>query len=112
MLQFSRVGIRPFVPLSILCIACAFAQDFRATLSGRVTDNSGLGIPAARVIITQKSTAQTTNVRTNQDGFYNVPYLQPGLYDVQVAADGFTAVHRADITLLTAQKLDIPFKLD
>src|SRR5262249_57268536 len=87
-------------------------QDFRATLSGRVTDNSGLGIPAAQVVVTEKSTSHATIVTTNQEGYYTVPYLQPGLYDVAVSASGFTGARRADITLLTAQKVEAPFKLE
>jgi hypothetical protein len=103
---------RPLFTLFFFLIASALAQDFRATITGRVTDSSGLGIPQARITVTQKSTSQVTNVTTNQDGFYTVPYLQPGVFDVEAAASGFSGARRADLTLLTAQKLELPFKLE
>src|SRR5262245_46325370 len=92
-------------------ISTASAQEFRATITGQVTDSSGLGIPNARVTAIQKSTSQATVASTNQDGFYTVPYLQPSSYSVEVSADGFSK-RRQEVTLLTAQKLELSFKLD
>ena len=106
--------MRPFrTLLPVFCIfaAASGAQDFRATLSGRVTDGSGSAIPQAKVTVTQKSTAQATVILTNQEGYYTAPYLQPGVYSVEVSANGFNKALRDDITLLTADKVELPFQL-
>src|SRR5215472_7192743 len=93
-------------------ITCATAQDPRATISGQVTDRSGAAVPNAKVTAVQRSTNQATTAVTNQEGFYTLPYLQPSTYAVDVEADGFTRVRRENISLMVAQKLDLPFQLD
>src|SRR5579883_2595696 len=101
------------IGMACLCLLplSGFAQDFRATISGQVTDSSGAAIPSAKVTVTQKSTAQVSVVQANQEGFYTVPYLTPTVYNVEVSAAGFKSEQVQDVTLLVAQKLELPFKL-
>jgi hypothetical protein len=56
----------------------------------------------------QRSTNQATEVTTNQDGFYSLNYLQPSTYDIEVIASGFNKLRRENITLLVAEKRDLP----
>lgn len=98
--------------LILLLVPCSWAQEFRATITGRVTDKSDAGIPQATVTVIHKSTNQTTIVTTNQEGYYTVPYLQPSSYDVEVSANGFARLKQQDVTLLTAQRLELPFRLE
>jgi hypothetical protein len=102
----------PVVTIALLMVCMAVAQDFRATISGQVTDSSGSAIPNAKVTVTQKSTGQATVVNTNTEGFYTVPYLQPSAYDVEVSANGFKPERAQEVTLLVAQKLELPFRLN
>src|SRR5258705_2530969 len=88
------------------------AQDFRATLSGQVTDRSGAAIPDAKVRAVDRATNQATIADTNQDGFFTLPYLAPGIYDVEAEATGFTTMRRERITRLVAPKLELPLLLD
>jgi len=81
--------------LTILLPLCTRAQDFRATLSGQVTDRSGAAIPDAKVRAVDRATNQATVADTNQDGFFTLPYLAPGIYDVEVEATGFSTVRRS-----------------
>jgi hypothetical protein len=87
-------------------------QDFRATISGQVTDASGSAIPGAKVKATQRSTDEVFHAVTNQDGYYTLPYLQPSTYDVEAEATGFTTLRRADVTLMVAEKLDLPIRME
>lgn len=89
-----------------------FAQDFRATITGNVTDPTGAGVPDAQIRAIQRGTNQTIEVRSEKDGYYTLPYLQPGTYDIEVTAAGFNKLRRENVTLLVAQKLDLPLKLE
>jgi hypothetical protein len=103
--------MRQWVILLILPLGVA-AQDFRATISGQITDGSGSAIPNAKIRATQRSTNEAFHAVTNQDGYYTLPYLQPSTYDLEVEATGFTTQRRAGVTLMVAEKLDLPVQLE
>src|SRR5262245_19030287 len=91
--------------------AAIFAQDFRATLTGTVTDPSGASVPDATVKATNTANNAVKEVKTTSDGVYTIPYLEPGVYDVEVTAKGFQVLKRAGITLQVAQKLNLAIAL-
>jgi hypothetical protein len=99
------------VTIAFLAIG-AFAQDDRGTISGQVADASGAAIPEAKVKAIQKSTNQATEVTANKEGFYTIPYLPPSTYDVDVSAKGFKTMRVADVQLHTADKFELPIKLE
>ena len=88
-----------------------FAQEFRATLTGTVTDPSGAAIPGATVKATSLSTNLTAETKTTADGVYTIPFLDPGVYDVEAIASGFKTFRRTAITLEVSQKLNLSFQL-
>ena len=88
------------------------AQDPRATITGQVVDISGASIPGAKVRAVQRSTNQATEAVTNHEGYYTLPYLAPSTYDIEVTADGFNRLRRENISLMVAEKLNLPLKLD
>ena len=77
----------------------AHAQEFRGTLSGRVTDPSGAVIPKANVTVTEVNTGTVSRTVSDADGQWVIPFLQPGTYNVQAQATGFESVVRNAITL-------------
>jgi hypothetical protein len=87
------------------------AQDFRATITGQVTDPSGAAIAGAKVRAVQRSTNQATEATTNQDGYFTLTYLPPSTYDVEVTAAGFDRLRSENITLMVAEKRDLPMRL-
>ena len=98
--------------LGIALALGASAQDFRATISGRVTDSSGAAIPRAKVRAIQQSTNEIVPTITDHDGFYTLPYLQPSTYAVEAEADGFSLRRIEKITLMVAQKYDLPIQME
>lgn len=92
---------------SCLCLA----QDFRATISGQVTDETGAAIPRAKVRAIQRSTNQVTEVLANHEGFFAMPYLQPSTYDIDIEAPGFNKLRQENVALMVAEKLDLPVRL-
>src|SRR5262245_49580226 len=96
----------------VLFAALLNGQDFRATIAGQVTDSTGSAIAGATVRAVQRTTNQSIVRETNSDGFYTLPYLQPSTYDIEVTAPGFRTMRRANITLLVADRLDLPFQME
>src|SRR5690348_14564217 len=96
--------------LLVFCLSClfAFAQDFRATLTGQVTDGSGAAVPDATVKATNTATNEVKQVKTNDSGVYTIPYLNPGDYTLEITASGFQKARRSNVALRVAQTLNLP----
>ena len=88
-----------------------FAQDFRATLTGTVTDSSGGAVPNATVKAVNIAVNSTSETKTSGEGLYTIPLLQPGVYTVEITASGFQTLKREAITLAVGQKLNLPIRL-
>src|SRR5258708_10836655 len=84
--------------IAILSASQARAQVAGATLSGTVTDPSGAAIADAKVTILNKATGQTRDATAGSGGFYSVPNLVPGDYDVTGSAPGRSARKPCDVT--------------
>ena len=99
--------------LALLCLLCGavFGQEFRATLTGLVTDPTGAAVPNATVKATNNATNLAREVKTNSQGVYTIPYLDPGVYTVEISAAGFSTVRRQEITLNVSQDLNLPVQL-
>jgi hypothetical protein len=103
-----------FRHLYLLTLACLIAngQDFRATVSGQVTDKTGAAIPGAKVTATQKSTNQKTTQVTNTEGFFTLTALIPSDYDIDVESPGFKHARKTDLRLLDSDKVNLPFQME
>jgi len=95
----------------IILVAGMLAQDFRATLTGLVTDPSGAIIPGATVKATNTSTNASKDAKTTELGVFTIPYLDPGVYNVEVSATGFQTVVRPNIVLRVADKVNLTVEL-
>ena len=73
----------------LLCVATATAQEDRGRISGLITDPTGAVIPHANVTLTNEATKVNVSTIANEEGLYAFPLLVPGLYTVDVKADGF-----------------------
>ncbi|MCI0338974.1 MAG: carboxypeptidase-like regulatory domain-containing protein [Acidobacteria bacterium] len=103
--------------LMCVLVGCSFssfalAQDFRGSISGRVTDASGAAVPGATVTITNLATNTPTTTITNDGGDYTVLYLNPGQYSVAVEAKGFKRTVRQSIEVRVADKLTLDLALE
>jgi hypothetical protein len=75
-------------------------------------DGTGAAIPGANVRIVQRNTGTAVEQTTNHEGYYAFPYLQPSTFDVEVVATGFRKLRRENITLMVADKRDLPLVLE
>ena len=89
------------------------AQVTGATISGTITDASGAVIAGAEISVRNTATGINRNTTTDSAGFYTVPNLNPGPYEVKVSAKGFTTALQSNLTLAVGaqQQLNIPMKV-
>jgi hypothetical protein len=90
--------------------ASASAQEARGTITGTIRDASGSVIPGATVTISNKEMGTTVTVVTNEVGFYQVPYLIPGAYQVNAELQGFKKALR-EVEVRIADRLEIDLVL-
>jgi hypothetical protein len=83
------------------------AQEFRATVRGRVVDSSQAALPGATVNVTNQQTNEVATATTNQEGSYTIPFLRPGTYTMTVEMSGFQKYTRSDMTLQVSQTAEI-----
>ena len=67
----------------------AFAQSDVASISGFVRDASGAVVPGAKVVIKNEGVEFERTLTTNNEGYYYVAALPPGLYTVTAEHAGF-----------------------
>src|SRR5882762_9799393 len=102
--------------LMLTALAClvpvrAGAQEFRVTVTGRVTDPGGLAVPGAIMTVVNTQTAETATGFTTGDGAYTIPFLKPGVYTVSAELTGFKRVTQPNVQLEVGQTSTINFQL-
>jgi outer membrane receptor protein involved in Fe transport len=75
--------------LTVFAGVATFAQTFRGTILGSVTDSSGAAVPGATVTVKNLDTGLVRTVTTSDDGSYAAPELPIGNYSVTVEKPGF-----------------------
>jgi hypothetical protein len=96
----------------LLLFPCnSFAQEFRATISGTVTDPTGAVVPGASVAVQETSTGTISRTTSDAAGQYVVPFLLPGNYTITVAASGFETLTRTAVTLQAQEHPIIDLRL-
>jgi len=81
----------------------ASAQTVGASIQGTVIDSTGAALPKAQALVRNLDTGAVQTVESDAAGFYRVPLLSPGDYEVRVSAPGFQAVVRRGISLAVGQ---------
>ena len=97
----------------ILSALVALAQDPRGIILGRVTDASASPLANAAIKITNTATGLTVTTNSSETGDYRAPYLNPGTYNVEIEAPGFSKMIRSSVQVRTTETvtLDIEMKV-
>lgn len=103
---------RIWLATGLLLAAAAWAQEFRATLSGVVADATGAAIGGARVTVVETSTNVKSSAVSEQNGHYTVPFLLPGDYEVSVSFGGFKQFRRKGVRVSAGENPVVDVKLD
>ena len=83
------------------------------SISGTVKDSSGSVVPNANVAIREINTGLLYQTHTDSNGYFTVPVLPVGHYELDIEASGFRGYRRKDIVLDTnaALTLDAPLQV-
>uniref|UniRef100_Q01QH6 TonB-dependent receptor n=1 Tax=Solibacter usitatus (strain Ellin6076) TaxID=234267 RepID=Q01QH6_SOLUE len=106
-LQFSRLAV-----LCLLTSGTLFAQNNTGRISGTITDHSGSVIAGATVTVANQATKVTEKVTTESSGYFVVPDLQVGTYDVTVEATGFRRAEKTGYDLVDGGRITADFKME
>ncbi|MBY0503344.1 MAG: carboxypeptidase regulatory-like domain-containing protein [Bryobacteraceae bacterium] len=100
-----------FLLVLSLMLATLCAQN--ASVSGRVTDSSGAVVPAAKVTARNPASGAAFSADTSTEGYYSLPALPPGRYDLEVVKTGFVTIKQTGLELAVQQgaRLDFVLKL-
>src|SRR5688500_73251 len=96
--------------LTLVVPSVLFAQA-GSSLSGRVEDESGGGIPGGTVTATSPQTGLVRTTVTGSDGSYRFPSLPIGVYTLTADLSGFSTVTTENVELRVATGREINITL-
>lgn len=103
--------------LSVFTVALftvvGWGQTEKGSIVGTVVDESGGVIPNVTVVVTNLGNKTTQTTTTNSQGIYNVPFLNPGNYEVSVSTSGFskTVVNDVVVSVGSRESVNITLKV-
>jgi hypothetical protein len=77
------------------------AQEFRSTLTGRVTDPSGAVVAGAKITAIEQNTNTRYETVASTDGLYAFPLLLQGTYQLTAEVKGFKKYAQSGIVIGT-----------
>lgn len=90
--------------LLLLMVSHPALTQVTASITGRVDDTSGAGIPEAQVTVTSLETGAARTATTDAQGEYRVPSLAVGRYEVKAEKQGFKVALQSGIDLVVGQQ--------
>lgn len=93
--------------VTLLLTGTALAQNEAGQIAGKVTDSTGAAITGATIRVRSVDTGIVRDATTDDEGFYLVNSLQPGIYEVTVNASGFAArTQKVRVSVGAARRLE------
>jgi len=96
----------------LLFAASAAAQEFRATVSGRVTDTQSAVIAGVKITATQIGTEAKFETVSAADGLYTIPFLPPGSYRLVAETAGFKRYVRDNLAAGANERLGVDIQME
>jgi len=108
-----RGFLRVWLALLIFSAAASisWAQAVRATLVGRVTDQTGAVVPGTKVTLTNTGTNETRSATLGDNGEFVFTQLAPGTYTLTSEHQGFRKDVKSGIELQVGQEARIDVSL-
>jgi hypothetical protein len=107
-LRFALVVFFLVAPVSLIP-SLLWAQTFRGTILGTVTDPQGAVVSAAKITVRNVNTGLERSTTTSADGSYAVPELPTGTYVVTVSQSGFqtSVTNNVPIDVAAERRVDV-----
>lgn len=99
------------IGLLVLLAASTAAFGQNAGIQGNVTDPSGAYVPDVIIKVTNLATGVINEVKTNEQGFYSIPFLGSGNYKIEATQAGFAPQTRQELKLDVDQVARVDFTL-
>jgi len=112
--QKNRLGLRPWlfiVALLIACVSSSNAQQTTGSIVGTVKDQTGAVVNVGTVKATNVDTGFSRSAPTNGYGEYRIDYLPVGKYTVEMEAPGFRRFVQQNIVLNVDQTVPVEITL-
>ena len=90
-----------------MTLAPSYGQTVKASVSGIVSDASGAVLANAQVVAKDLDRGTSFSARTNETGFYLIPELTPGRYQISAELTGFRTWVLDALPLQTQQKASV-----
>jgi len=87
------------------------AQTTSASVTGSVQDSQGGVLPGANITVANVETGFARETVADTRGFYRVPALPPGRYEIRATLQGFVNLVRAGVVLTIGQEATINMSL-
>ena len=93
--------------LMLFATGAVIAQNEAGQVAGKVTDATGAAIAGAKVTVKSTDTGIVRDATTDNEGFYLVTSLQPGVYEVTINATGFAErMQKVRVSVGAARRLE------
>ncbi len=110
--MFKKLAIAACIVVTVSLVGVRLsAQTTNGLMTGVVTDSSGAVVAGAQVNVTNQGTNELRTTTTDSNGYYIVPQLPPGIYDISIKKQSFATENRANVQLQVNQNATLDFKL-
>ncbi|MDR3724206.1 MAG: TonB-dependent receptor [Terracidiphilus sp.] len=94
-----------------LCLPVQAQTGSGGTIQGTITDQQNAVIEHAQVVVTNVDTGVVSKAQSTSAGYFSVPSLIPGLYQVQVEKKGFKSYVQQNLQVDALQVVGLNVKL-
>ena len=111
--RFLRLVLTLSAYAAVLVVATAAWADITGSISGVITDPNGAVLVGASVVATNQETGVQSTVVSDAQGFYSLPVLAVGKYDVTFKQQGFRDFQEnaVKIDVNSALRIDVRMEL-
>lgn len=96
---------------TLLTAFAAWGQGNQGTIEGVTVDQSGAGVPEAKLTATNASTGLKFNAMSDSNGLFSFPVLPVGTYTIEVEHSGFTKLTQKNVILTVGARLNLSLAL-
>ena len=99
-----RTGLLALFAIAFLfCSISTYSQTSVAQLSGTILDESGGSVSGATISLREMDTNSSYSATSDSSGYYAIPNLPPGRYELKVEFKGFANYTQTGIILTVGQ---------
>jgi hypothetical protein len=98
--------------IALLAVTAGFAQEFRGSISGTITDATGAVMAGVKIRVSETNTGTKVESVSDTAGRFNVPFLLPGDYEIAATMDGFKESLRKGLHLGAGETPTVDIRME